>query len=137
MKSWLINVFKGKKSGFYIALSSAVLILVFDILYIALDYGDKTFSVLTFALMLCGSIITIVYCFIGRGMLDFMPVVSCILYGFGFGQHLILALESLSDVWNQVNFVGGNAQMGAVFTALFFVPVAAAVVAAFMNEDKN
>lgn len=137
MKYSLRQIFAGRKVGFYISLASALLILIFDILYIALDYGDKTFSVLTFALMLCGSIITIVYCFIGRGMLDFMPAVSCILYGFGFGQHLILALESLSDVWNQVNFVGGNAQMGAVFTALFFVPVAAAVVAAFMNEDKN
>ena len=135
MKEVLLSRFKGRRAGYYVSLASAVLILAIDVAYIASDYGDRTFSPLTFALMLVGSLLTIAYCFTGLKFLDFVPAVSCIIYGFAFGQHLILALESLSDVWNQVNFVGGNATLGAVFAGLFLVPVVAAVVGAFMRED--
>ena len=131
----LLSRFAGRRAGFYVSLVSAVLILAIDVAYIASDYGDRTFSPVTFALMLVGALLTIAYCITGFKFLDFIPAVSCIVYGFAFGQHLILALESLSDVWNQVNFVGGNATLGAVFAGLFLVPVVAAAVGAFMRED--
>lgn len=136
MKEFLVSRFKGRSAGFYMGFAAAVLILAFDIAYIASDYGDRTFSVLTFVLMLAGSVLMMIYSFLNIKILDFIPAVSCILYGVGFGQHLILALESLSDVWNEVNFVGGNATLGAVFMGLFFVPMVVAVVAAFMREER-
>lgn len=137
MKEFLSSRFKNRRVGFYLGIAAAVLMLVVDIAYIVSDYGDITFSMLSFTLMLAGSLLTIIYSILGYKFLDFIPVISCILYGFGFGQHLILALESLSDVWNEVSFIGGNATLGAVFIGLFFVPMVAAVVSAFMREDRK
>ena len=136
MKEFLVSRFKGRSAGFYIGFAAAALILAFDIAYITALSGDRNFSALVFALMLAGSLLMLVYSLLNIKLLDFIPAVSCILYGVGFGQHLILALESLSDVWNEVNFVGGNATLGAVFMGLFFVPMVVAVVAAFMHEER-
>lgn len=137
MKSFLISRFKGRSFGFYLSFASAALMFVCDILYIATDHGDYTFSVLAFALLLVGSLLTLAYCLAGLKFLDFIPAVSCILYGFGFGSHLTVALESLSDVWNGVNFVGGNAMVGLAFIILFAVALIAAVVAAFLREENR
>ena len=49
----------------------------------------------------------------------------------------MVGLETLSDVWNDVNFVGGNPTMAITFIVLFAIRTVAAIVAAFMKEDKN
>ena len=136
MKEFLVSRFKGRRAGFYIGFAAAALILASDIAYIAALSGDRNFSALVFALMLAGSLLMLVYSLLNIKLLDFIPALSCILYRVAFGQHLSLALESLSDVWNGVNFVGGNATLGAVFIGLFFVPMVAAIVAAFMREER-
>lgn len=137
MKEFLVKRFKGRGIGFYIGLASAVLMLVFSIVYIAVDSSDRTFSILTFALALVGAVIWIAYTLLDFKFLDFLPILSCACYGVAFAQHLRLGLETLSDVWNGVNFVGGNPTMAITFIVLFGIGMITALVAAFMKEDKS
>lgn len=127
----------GRTAGFYIALGAAVLFIVSDIIFIAVDAGDRTFSYVTFALILAGAAIEIASAFFDYVFLDFLPVVSCICYGVAFGMHLYLGLPTLSDVWNGVNFVGGNAQAVITFAVLFGTGLLAALVACFMKRRRS
>ena len=137
MKEFLEKRFKNRGIGFYLGCATAVLMLIFDIVYIAADFGDRTFTVLTFVLILLGAIAEIIYALLDIKLLDFIPVLSCALYGIAFGQLLMVGLETLSDVWNDVNFVGDNPTMAITFIVLFAIGTVAAIVAAFMKEDKN
>lgn len=111
--------------------------LVADILYIALDGADRTFSLLSFGFILAGALVQIVSAFLPGKIAFAMPVISVACYGVGFAQCLLLGLETLSDVWNQVTFVGGNATMAVLFIALFFVGTSAAIVSSFIQEEKD
>ena len=47
--------------------------------------------------------------------LKFAAFVPTAFYAAAFGVVLRVAVPSLSDVWNKVNFIGGNAAMGMAF----------------------
>lgn len=136
MKEFLKKRFVGRGIGFYIGFAAAIAMIVFDIAYIIADRGDRTCSMLSFALVLAGSVLYIAYAVLGLDVLDFVPVATCALYGVAFGHHLMLGLETLSDVWNDVNFVGGNATMAVAFIVMFAVGTVAAVTASFFKENK-
>lgn len=134
MKEFLEKRFKGKSIGFYIGLAASALMLVFDIIYIAADFGDRTFSVAAFVLILLGVAVEVVYALLDIKILDFLPFIICVLYGVAFGHISMLGLETLSDVWNGVNFIGGNPAMAITFIVLFAVGTIASVTAAFTDK---
>ena len=121
MKEFLEKRFKNRGAGFYLGFATSVLMLIFSIVYIAL--------------VLLGALIGMAYALIDVKLLDFLPVVSCVFYGVAFGQHLFLGLETLSDVWNDVNFIGGSPALAITFIVLFAVGTVASLVAAFLKED--
>lgn len=129
----MLNKFKNKSVAFYLIFSTACAFALLDVIFIACDGGDRTFSYLTFAMILVGSAIILSWLFLDFGFLDFMPVLGCACYGIAFAAHLKLALESLSDVWNGVNFVGGNATAGMVFAGLFFGLLCVTAVCCFLG----
>lgn len=135
MKKFLEKRFKNRGAGFYLGFATSVLMLIFSIVYIAADSADRTFSVTVFVLVLLGALIGMAYALIDVKLLDFLPVVSCVFYGVAFGQHLFLGLETLSDVWNDVNFIGGSPALAITFIVLFAVGTVASLVAAFLKED--
>jgi len=137
MKEFLIKRFAGRGIGFYIGLVAACLMLGFDLAYVILFPGDRNFSLLTFCMILAGVGIEIAHVLLNRKIFNFLPILSCAAYGVAFAQHLQLGLESLSDVWNNVNFIGGNAYLALTFIILFGIGLLAALVAAFMREDKK
>ncbi len=137
MKEFLKKRFVGRGIGFYIGFAAAVLMLVFDIVYIAADHGDRTCSILSFVMILLGSAVYIAYALLDIEFLDFLPIVTCALFGVAFGHHLTVGLETLSDVWNGVNFVGGNATMATAFIIMFGIGAVAALVSAFMRENRK
>lgn len=106
-------------------------------IFFATDMVDRTFSFVTFAFVLSGAVIEIVYFFLRIKPLDFIPAISCVLYGVALGQHLKLGLETLSDVWNGVNFIGGNPYMAVSFAAIFGVGIIATAVSCFMPQNKK
>lgn len=134
----MLNKFKNKSVGFYLTFSAAAAFVLLDIIFIACDGGDRTFSYLTFAMILVGAALSIAGLFLDFKFLDFMPLLGCACYGVAFAAHLKLALESLSDVWNGVNFVGGNATAGMTFAGLFLVLLCVSVVGCFLGvKDKS
>lgn len=137
MKEFLEKRFKGRGIGFYVGVAAAALMLIFDIIYIAADFGDRTFSVLAFVLILLGVAVEAAYVLLDIKLFDFLPFVSCALFGVAFGHISMLGLETLSDVWNGVNFIGGNPSMAITFIVLFAIGTVCAVVAAFMRENKQ
>ncbi len=130
-----LQLFKDRAVGFWLGLAAAAVLLVADVLYIALDVGDDvTFSATAFALILVGAL------FMTLDVLfdwQFVPIVSVALCSVGFGLQLCPALESYSDIINEVNFVGGNAKLAVAFSAVFAVGVIAMIVSTFMSRVKQ
>lgn len=138
MKTKLYEKFvKDRTVAYWLALAAAAVMLLTDIIFIATDIGDRTFSLLTFFLVLLGVIIEVVYVALDIKLLDFLPILSCACYGIAVGNHWNLGLATLSDVWNGVVFVGGNPKAAIAFGVIFFVGMVATVVSCFMNYKKN
>ena len=128
------NAFKNRTVGFYIGLAAAVIALIGAILFVAIDGDDRTFTATGFALMLAGAVVEAVVIFAD---LKIVPLISTGLYIGGFALTINAALPSLSDVWNGVTFIGGNATLGVIFSATFLICAVAGIVACFMNERRK
>lgn len=126
--------FKGRTVGFYLSLGAGAVMLIADILFIALDFGDRTFSLVTFFAVLVGAAAAIAHALLPK--LEFLPLVSAALYGVGMGMHLYLGLPTLSDVVNEVNFVGGNPTMVIAFGIIFLLCLVCAVASCFLAQSK-
>lgn len=126
--------FKGRTVGFWLYFGSAAMMLIADILFVILDSGDRTFSLITFFAVLAGAAVAIAGAFL---KLDFLPMITAALYGVGLGMHLYLGLPTLSDVLNEVNFVGGNPTMVIVFGILFFIGLVACIVGGFLSQERK
>lgn len=127
------ELFKNKATGFYVALAASGVALVADVLFIALDGSDRTFSLAAFILMLVGALAIALPLFT---RVKFAPLVQAALFIVGFALELNATLPSVSDLWNGVNFIGGNATLGIIFTAVFLLCTVASVVSCFMEQNK-
>lgn len=138
VKEYLKNRFvSGKTAGFYLSVAAALIMLISDIAYIASDFGDRTFSFITFAFVLAGVALEFAVVFADLRFGDVMSLLSCICYGTALGMHIYLGLPTLSDIWNGVNFVGGNADAVIAFSVTFGIGTVAAVAANFMKRSKQ
>lgn len=126
------NVFKNRGLGFYMNLIAGAAALLGAILYIVLDGTDKTFTVIGFALALAGAGSTALTMFTRLKFATFVPTAF---YAAAFGVVLRVAVPSLSDVWNKVNFIGGNAAMGMTFAGVFFLCAVLGVVSCFVGSN--
>lgn len=126
------NVFKNRGLGFYMNLIAGAAALLGAILYIALDGTDKTFTVVGFALALAGAGSTALTVFTRLKFATFVPTAF---YAAAFGVVPRVAAPSLSDVWNKVNFIGGNAAMGMAFAGVFFLCAVLGAVSCFAGSN--
>lgn len=103
--------------------------------YFLMDGTDKTFTWLGVIFALIGAVST------GLSFTKFRlaPFVTAVSYSVAFGFVLRVTLPSLSDVWNKVNFIGGNALMGCVFTGVYLLCAVLAIIACFaeVEYEKN
>ena len=113
-------------------LAAAVAALIGSVLYLVLDGTDQTFTWVGFALALAGAASTVL-CFT---KLKFAPIVPVALYAAAFGFVLRLAIPSLSDVWNKVNFIGGNAVMGMTFSIVYLICALLSAAACFASAEQ-
>mgnify|MGYP001781954063 FL=1 len=126
--------FADRNFGFYILLAAAFVALAGAILYLALDGGDRTFTILGFLLALAGAVSTILAVLT---RLKFAPLVPTALYAAASAFVLRLALPSLSDLWNKVNFIGGNAVLGMTFAGVFLLCAVLGTVSCFTGTEKR
>lgn len=113
-------------------LAAAVIAVIGSVMYYILDGNDKTFTWLGVIFAAAGAVSTVL-CFT-----RFRPasLISAALYSVSFGFVLRVAIPSLSDVWNKVNFIGGNALLGCIFSGVYLICAVLAVIACFTGTAE-
>ena len=124
--------FENRQSGLWISMAAALLALISSVLYVVLDGSDRTFSLVCLILMICGSAVTVL---IIRNRFSLASLFASFCYSAGFAFALRRTLPSVSDVWNKVNFIGGNALMGSLFSGVFLLCAVLSVIACFTGTD--
>ncbi len=127
------NIFQNRGPGFYLSLIAGAAALLGAVLYLILDGGDKTFTPVGFGLALAGAASTALVVFT---RLKFAPFIPSALYAAAFGVVLRVAVPSLSDVWNKVNFIGGNAAMGTGFAGAFLLCAVLGAASCFAGGEQ-
>ena len=128
-----MKLFKDRTVGFYIGLAGAVLALVSDLVWLIIDHADRTFDLLAFILILVGALSFALVVFT---KFEFAPIIPAVLLIAGLALALNVILPSVSDLWNGVNFIGGNGVLGAIFAGIFLVCTILETVCCFMKERK-
>lgn len=133
LKETVKRTFQTASAGFYIGLIAVALAVIGSVAYVLTDYGDRTFSWLIFALILVGAIV-----YLGAIFTDlvYLPLGSAILFSVGTAYQIYLALPTLSDIWNNVNFIGGNTVQAVVFSIVFLLCTIGAIVSCFTKSRK-
>ena len=119
--------------GRVLLIVAALIAVIGSVLYVLLDGTDKTFTWIGFGLALLGAFGTV----ISFTQFQLAPFAPAVLYAAALGFVLRVAIPSLSDVWNKVNFIGGNAVMGITFSCVYLVCALLAVWACFVGTDRK
>lgn len=128
------KMFQDRGPGLYLSLIAGAAALLGAILYLVLDGGDKTFTPIGFGLALAGAASTALVVFT---RLKFAPFIPSALYAAAFGVVLRVAVPSLSDVWNKVDFIGGNAAMGMGFAGAFLLCAVLGAASCFTGDERE
>lgn len=128
-----MKAFCDRTIGFWIGLVASVLMLVGDVVFIIVDGDDRTFSFITFGLILAGVVCQALVVFFDWKV---MPLLCAVCFGTALSYHLFLGLPTLSDVVNGVNFIGGDPVAVVVFGGVFAVGTLLTLCASFMNQRK-
>lgn len=133
MKNFIVSPYKNRTVGYWIGFAAAVISLVSGILYVAVDGSDRTFSTFSCVFAIVGGILFVAVAFTD---FKFAPILPGICYIAAFAKTFLVTLPSLSDVWNGVVFIGGNAYLGLAFTICFFVSAVLCILSNFMKQKK-
>ncbi|MBO4989051.1 MAG: hypothetical protein J6D37_01835 [Clostridia bacterium] len=129
-----MKLLQHKTKFWWIGFVGAVLALLGCAAYVITDIGDRTFSWAVFALAIVGSVVYFLSlwkdCF-------YIPLAASFLFGAATAYEVYLMLPTLSDIWNNVHFIGGNAVQSIVFSALFLVSTALCIGASFGATTKE
>ena len=123
-----------KKRYNWLLIAAGALAVVGSVCYILLDRKDITFSWYAVGFALMGAISTWAVCRFDK---EFLLLITSGLYSVAFGFALRVAIPSLSDIWNHVNFIGGNALMGSVFSGIYLVCALLGVIACFQGKAQE
>ena len=125
--------FADRTVGFWLGLAGAALALVSDLVWLIIDHADRTFDLVAFILILVGALSFALVVFT---KFEFAPILPAIFLSVGQALALNVILPSVSDLWNGVNFIGGNGVLGAIFAVIFIVCTVLEIVSCFMKERK-
>ncbi len=114
----------------YFGEAVAVISAVSAVIFIVMDRSDRTFSPVTVLLLLLGAVSWLLALVVKK---DFVPLVATVFWGAGLSVHLYQGLPTLSDIWNGVNFIGGNPIMVVVFGVVFGIVTVLSVISLFLN----
>ena len=127
---------KNRETGFYVSLLACAIGFIGLILYIVLDHSDadRTFSPVV-CVMIALAVAAEAYVIVCGHSLSGLVVSA--FYAAGLGFLLRATIGPLSDVWNGVNFIGGNAFMGVTFSGVFLVCMILSVVSNYLGVGKK
>lgn len=125
MKKW--------NAGRLLLAAAACVAILGSLLYYLLDGSDKTFSWIGLVFALAGAVSSLA-AFTSFPLAAYFPTA---LYAASFGFVLRVAIPSLSDVWNKVNFIGGNALLGMIFTGVYLVCTILSICACFIGTTSQ
>lgn len=128
------EIFADRKPGFWIQNAAAAVAIVGSIYYVIQSNIDQCFNPLFFILMLIG-VVCVVMQFLIR--FDFLTVLAGISWGVSLGVMVNNMLPSMSDVWNGVNFIGGNLTAYIVYTVFAFICAVLGIIACFWGTEKK
>ena len=128
------HILKNRKATFWIELAAAVVAFAGSIYYIIQSNIDECFNVLFFIAMMVGVVAVILNCFF---RLNFLLVIAGCLWGASFGVSVYSMLPTLSDVWNGVNFIGGNLAAYCAYTIISALCAIGGIVVCFIGADKS
>ena len=120
-----------KKKGIwdYISLASILPAIAMLIYYCMQSTADGCFEVSIVLLLAAGIVLELVYFFI---KFDVLPMAASVAFGVALGLMLYYALPTFSDIWNNVNFIGGNAEAYFIYLGILAVTFIVAVVPCFL-----
>ncbi len=125
---------KNKPFGFWLYLIVGVASIGFDIANFVLNYGDKTFSLWSFLLILFAGITQLLCCFFD---VRFLPTLPPLLLGAGTALHIFQAAPSMSDLLNKIVFIGGNSRLALNLSISFAVIGLLSVLCGFFSVKKQ
>lgn len=125
---------KNRPFGFWLYIIAGIVTLCLTVLYVVLDYGDKTFSAAALVFLILGGVIEVACAFVP---LQFLPLVPPLLLAAGMALHLYTAFPSISDLINKIVFIGGNSRLALNLTFCFAGAGVLTIIASFFHSKKN
>ena len=128
------NIFKGRTVGAWLGFAAAMAALAADVVYIATNYGDKTFSMAVFILVLAAAVMAM-----AAFVLPFadLSIISCLLLAGAAGMQCYVSMPTISDIWNNVVFIGGDRLAAVLYLVLFSVCALIAAISLFLRQRKQ
>lgn len=109
--------------------------IIIDVIFLIVDGSDQTFTQGCFILVLIGSCLGLLDFFFEYGGFCLWGAALCYIAGIGF--HLAVGLESVSDLWNGVDFIGGNQEAAIAFGCCFIAIAVVLIVLNFFGRNKR
>lgn len=125
--------FENRTAGFYIGLAASCIALVGAVLLLLIAGNDLTFSLPAFILLVCGGLS---YGLVIFKEFKFAPMIPALLIALGTALHLEKGIPSVTDIINDIVYIGGNGWYCIYFGIVFLVATVLACVACYMREKK-
>ena len=130
----ILNFLKTKTVWDYICLAAVLPSVGMIVYYCLQSNADGCFELSIPLLLAFGAALEIAY-FAVR--LDFLPMAAAILFGVATGAMLYYALPTFSDIWNNVNFIGGNADAYFSYLGILLITFAVSCFPCFLIGKKQ
>lgn len=130
----MISFLKGKSVWDYISLAAILPAAVMLVYYCIQSNADGCFELSIVLLLVVGIVLELGYFFV---RFDFLPMLAAVMFGVAAGLMLYYALPTFSDIWNNVNFIGGNAGAYFAYLGILAATFAVSAVPCFLIGKKS
>ena len=124
---------KNRTPGFWLGLVAAVVALVADILLFVIARGDLTFSLTAFVVILAG---VLSFLLVLGTDLKLAPMIPALFFAAGTALHLHQGIPSVTDIINDIVYIGGNGWYCIYFGIAFLAATFLSCVSCYMKQRK-
>ena len=114
-------------------ISAATLSLITAVYYFIQSHTDSCFQPVIVYLLVIAALLENISLFKN---LDFLPMVASVCIGVAFGLMVFFALPTFSDLWNHVNFIGGNSTAYFVYLGSILAAFVLSNIPCFMKAEQ-
>lgn len=139
---------KNRSKAFYIQLATGVIALISSILFLIIEItvvrGHISFpdnTIFTFLFVLVGGLLSLACCFT---QIEFLAIISTILYGCGVGQHLFMSCYPYADLATGVAFFVDSGEFAltvsnifTTFLVIFALLMVLSIVVCFLDKKQE